>query len=211
MLSCLYCNDLFKYLPHSKNTMSSTHDRSWTDRSLEAVCCLKGGMKQWADGEDDGDAQYEQIYSNRALFGTNSKGTDATPLDLFGTPDKKICVPQKIDPKTFFANERTFLKWLSISVLIGLMSLTLLNFSDSDSDGAELAGLVLLPVSIAYMLYSLFVFRSRAHKIYMREPMRYDDTRGPTILVIILATAMALATILSLQKHYGRSVASKLN
>eukprot|EP00744_Colponema_vietnamica_P000829 GILI01001439.1.p1 GENE.GILI01001439.1~~GILI01001439.1.p1 ORF type:complete len:179 (+),score=47.39 GILI01001439.1:82-618(+) len=170
----------------------------WTDSALEAVCCVSN-KKRWADGEDDGDAQYEQI---------NPKSTDTL---LFGAADKKICVPQKIDPKTFFANERTFLKWLSISVLIGAMALTLLNFSDSDSDGAQLAGLVLLPVSISYMLYSLMVFRNRANKIYLREPMRYDDTRGPTILVIILAVAVLLATTFSLQKHYGRSVAAKLN
>jgi uncharacterized membrane protein YidH (DUF202 family) len=124
---------------------------------------------------------------------------------MFGlASDKRICVPQKIDPKTFFANERTFLKWLSIAVMIGLMSLTLLNFSDTSSDGAELAGLVLLPVSIIFMVYSLFIFRSRANKIYMREPMRYDDTKGPTMLVIVLAISMSLATVFSLQRHYAR-------
>ena len=170
----------------------------WADSALEAVCCVSD-KKRWAEGEDDGDAQYEQI---------NTRANDTL---LFGAADKKICVPQKIDPKTFFANERTFLKWLSISVMIGAMALTLLNFSDSDSDGAQLAGLVLLPVSIAYMLYSLMVFRTRAHKIYTREPMRYDDTRGPTILVVVLAVAVLLATTFSLQKHYGRSVAARLN
>lgn len=182
--------------------MPSNNNSNWADSALEAVCCLNSNKKKrWAEGEDDGDAQYEQI---------NTKGSGGDPLS-FGVADKKICVPQKIDPKTFFANERTFLKWLSISVMIGAMALTLLNFSDSDSDGAQLAGLVLLPVSIAYMLYSLSVFRARAHKIYTREPMRYDDTRGPTILVVVLAVAVLLATTFSLQKHYGRSVAARLN
>eukprot|EP00758_Cryptobia_borreli_P019122 Tbor_TRINITY_DN795_c0_g1::TRINITY_DN795_c0_g1_i1::g.3373::m.3373 len=171
------------------------------DKILAKVCCI-GDEKSWAEANDDGDSQYEQIHSV-------SNGSRAA-YDFIGSPDKMICVPQKIDPKTFFANERTFLKWLSISVLIGLMSLTLLNFSDVDSDGAELAGLVLLPVSIAYMIYSLLVFRDRANKIYMREPMRYDNTRGPTVLVIILATSLILATTFSLQRHYGRTVASNI-
>jgi uncharacterized membrane protein YidH (DUF202 family) len=113
---------------------------------------------------------------------------------------KRICVPQKVDPKTFFANERTFLKWLNISTMLGMMGITLLNFADVNSDGAELAGLVLLPVAILFMLYALVTFRARAHFIYMREPMRYDDTRGPTLLVVVLTVALLLATAFSLQR-----------
>mmetsp|Transcript_36812 Transcript_36812/g.113591 ORF Transcript_36812/g.113591 Transcript_36812/m.113591 type:complete len:188 (-) Transcript_36812:45-608(-) len=113
---------------------------------------------------------------------------------------KRICVPQKVDPKTFFANERTFLKWLNISTMLGMMGITLLNFADVNSDGAELAGLVLLPVAVLFMLYALMTFRARAHFIYMREPMRYDDTRGPTLLVVVLTVALLLATVFSLQR-----------
>lgn len=162
------------------------------NNGLSYLCCVGGVEKTWAEGEDDGDAKYQSIQSP-------SNGGGA-----MGAADKRICVPQKIDPKTFFANERTFLKWLSISVMIGLMSLTLLSFSDTTTDGAELAGLVLLPVSIIFMVYALFIFRGRASKIYMREPMRYDDTRGPTMLVVVLGVAMVLATIFSLQRHYAR-------
>jgi hypothetical protein len=32
-----------------------------------------------------------------------------------------------VEPKTFFANERTFLSWLSIAILLMLVSLSLLN------------------------------------------------------------------------------------
>ena len=36
-------------------------------------------------------------------------------------------VPVKVEPKTFFANERTMLQWLSMSILILFMSLALLS------------------------------------------------------------------------------------
>lgn len=177
-------------------------DFSGINKGLAYLCCVGSTEKSWADGEDDGDAKYMSVQSpsNRDENGGGMFGLSAN--------DKRICVPQKIDPKTFFANERTFLKWLSISVMIGLMSLTLLNFSDATTDGAELAGLVLLPVSLVFMIYALFIFRSRASKIYMREPMRYDDTRGPTLLVVVLAVAITLATVFSLQRHYARVAAS---
>eukprot|EP00759_Apiculatamorpha_spiralis_P013797 PhF_6_TR20526/c4_g3_i2/m.29616 len=114
--------------------------------------------------------------------------------------ERRLCVPQKIDPKTFFANERTFLKWLSISVLIGLMSVTLLNFGTAGNAGAQVAGMILLPVALLFMLYSLAVFRLRVNRIYNREPMRYDDTRGPTVLVVVLICALLLTTVLTVQK-----------
>ena len=165
-------------------------------RGLSFMCCVAESEKAWAEGEDEGDAKYESV------AGSNPNSNNAA--------DKRICVPQKIDPKTFFANERTFLKWLSISVLIGLMSITLLSFSDATTDGAAFAGLSLLPVSILFMVYSLYIFRDRANKIYMREPMRYDDTRGPTMLVVVLGAAMLLATVFSLQHHYARSQAARI-
>lgn len=158
------------------------------ERILQLVCCIKAPSKGWAEGEDDGDARYEPVEPSGTKFA-----------------DKFICVPQKIDPKTFFANERTFLKWLSISVMVGMMSLTLLNFADTNSDGAELAGLVLLPVSVAFMLYALYVFRFRAHCIYMREPMRYDDTKGPTVLVTVLVISLILSTMFTLQKRTSKA------
>lgn len=166
------------------------------NKLLDVIFCVQGSQKPWADGEDDGDEKYEK-------FGGPGGRNLSRSLN-----EKRINVPQKIDPKTFFANERTFLKWLSISVMVGLMSLTLLNFGDSQTGGAELAGLVLLPVSIAFMIYALIIFRDRAHKIYMREPMRYDDTRGPTMLVIVLAAALVLATVFSLQRQYAHTAAS---
>ena len=38
-------------------------------------------------------------------------------------------VPMKVEPKTFFANERTFLHWLHMAVTIGSISAALLGFA----------------------------------------------------------------------------------
>lgn len=158
---------------------------------LRYLFCVGTPVKQWAEGEHDGDdaVDHHLGYASVGNGDVNSK---------------RICVPQKIDPKTFFANERTFLKWLTISVMLGLMSVTLLNFANTNNDGAELAGIIMLPVSISFMIYALVMFRYRARCIYMREPMRYDDTKGPTVLVLVLASAMIIATGLSLQRAYAK-------
>jgi len=38
-------------------------------------------------------------------------------------------IPMKIEPKTFFANERTFLSWMHMAVTIGSIGAALLGFS----------------------------------------------------------------------------------
>jgi Domain of unknown function (DUF202) len=40
-------------------------------------------------------------------------------------------MPMKIEPKTFFANERTFLHWLHMAVTIGSIASALLGFAST--------------------------------------------------------------------------------
>ncbi|CAI7259702.1 CGH_3_collapsed_G0015120.mRNA.1.CDS.1 [Saccharomyces cerevisiae] len=46
------------------------------------------------------------------------------------TPGKKIALPTRVEPKVFFANERTFLSWLNFTVMLGGLGVGLLNFGD---------------------------------------------------------------------------------
>jgi uncharacterized membrane protein YidH (DUF202 family) len=70
-------------------------------------------------------------------------------LKLAGNgPAGKTLIRTRVEPKTFFANERTFLSWLQISVLIMMTGLGLLSGSSmmvAGGAGAAAAGGV--PVS----------------------------------------------------------------
>lgn len=46
------------------------------------------------------------------------------------TASKRIALPVRIEPKVSFANERTFLAWLHFTVVLGGLSVGLLNFGD---------------------------------------------------------------------------------
>jgi uncharacterized membrane protein YidH (DUF202 family) len=46
------------------------------------------------------------------------------------TANKRIALPVRVEPKVSFANERTFLSWLHFSVVLGGLSVGLLNFGD---------------------------------------------------------------------------------
>jgi len=50
----------------------------------------------------------------------------------------------KIEPKTFFANERTFIQWLSAATLLVTLSILLLG---SDLTYARTCGFVVMPVA----------------------------------------------------------------
>ncbi|WOO78653.1 Vacuolar transporter chaperone 1 [Vanrija pseudolonga] len=46
------------------------------------------------------------------------------------TAKKRIALPVRVEPKVFFANERTFLSWLHFAVVLGGLAVGLLNFGD---------------------------------------------------------------------------------
>ena len=60
----------------------------------------------------------------------------------------------KVEPKVFFANERTFLAWLHCAVLLAGASIAIMSFAETDVAG-QLYGVILLPVSIAFMTYAM--------------------------------------------------------
>ena len=60
----------------------------------------------------------------------------------------------KVEPKVFFANERTFLAWLHCSVLLAGASIAVMAFAEADVL-SQLYGVILLPVAIAFLAYSM--------------------------------------------------------
>mmetsp|Transcript_20890 Transcript_20890/g.32227 ORF Transcript_20890/g.32227 Transcript_20890/m.32227 type:complete len:235 (+) Transcript_20890:104-808(+) len=95
--------------------------------------------------------------------------------------------PVKIDPKVFFANERTFLAWLHVSVLLAGASVAIVAFTDSHSSSpGALYGVILLPVSISFIVYAMIQYTRRASMIRRKSPGPYMDVTGPTVLTVIL-------------------------
>lgn len=99
--------------------------------------------------------------------------------------------PVKIEPKVFFSNERTFLAWLHLSIILAGASIAILAFTeDSSSPFAQLYGVVLLPVAIAFIIYSMYQYGRRSRMIRNRHPGPYEDTVGPVVLGIMLMVSI---------------------
>ncbi|KAG0044805.1 hypothetical protein BGZ89_005915, partial [Linnemannia elongata] len=90
----------------------------------------------------------------------------------------------RMEPKVFFANERTFLNWLQFTVLLGTISLTLLNFGD---DMSRISGAVLTVITLLAMLYALGIFHIRLSNILsLKANRQFHDRIGPSVLCVFL-------------------------
>jgi len=106
-----------------------------------------------------------------------------------------------IDPKVFFANERTYLHWLSTSVTVGSIGSALLGFSGiareggvagpSGFDTVRLVGLVLIGLSIVFTAHAMYMFRRRGMLLRKRAGSGYDESMAPVALAVILVIALS--------------------
>jgi len=127
--------------------------------------------------------------TNGGNFFTNLFGREETRRPKraeAGTLIKPRKAPVKVEPKVFFANERTFLAWMHLSVMLAGASIAILAFAEDQNPFSQIYGVILLPVAIAFIVYAMYQYAHRAHMIRNRMPGPYDDTTGPTVLGVML-------------------------
>jgi uncharacterized membrane protein YidH (DUF202 family) len=105
-----------------------------------------------------------------------------------------------IDPKVYFANERTFLKWLHTSVTIGSIASALLGISSLNStttgfDPLRVVGLTLLAISIVFCAHSLYQFHFRMSLLNKRSMDGIDNSSAPLALSVVLVVALTAVYI----------------
>jgi hypothetical protein len=96
--------------------------------------------------------RYISVFFKR-LFGTKNKDS---LKELEAQPYKKQV---KVEPKTFFANERTFLSWLQFCALLLTVSLNLVNFGDAIS---RIVGGIFMGLAAIIAIYALYKFERHA-------------------------------------------------
>jgi len=112
------------------------------------------------------------------------------PTTRFKAPKgKRIHVPVRVEPKVYFAAERTFLAWLEFSIILGSIAATLLNFGDHVSVVSAVGFTV---VACAALAYSLVLYLWRVDMIRKRRAGRYHDWFGPSALCVGLLGAVGV-------------------
>lgn len=132
---------------------------------------------------------------SRGGMGTvNPRGQPIIPTKRFkAPPGKKIHVPVRVEPKVYFATERTFLSWLEFSIILGSIAATLVNFGDNISLASAWGFTI---VAVAALLYSVIIYALRVNMIRERRAQvggRYYDKWGTSLLCVGLLTATAVS------------------
>jgi uncharacterized membrane protein YidH (DUF202 family) len=76
----------------------------------------------------------------------------------------QLDVSVKIDPKLYFANERTLINWTQAAMFVLTGALLILNFEPAESGWSQVrvVGLVVGLIPLAFLLYALFAYVHRS-------------------------------------------------
>lgn len=132
--------------------------------------------------------QFLYYFNDDRTF-TVKEGTDFDLNKTFASKipkGKKISIPIRIEPKVYFATERTFLSWLSIGIMLGFTAMTLLNYG---SRSALTASIGFFITAIFTILYSTYTYVWRVLMIREKRIVQYGDKFGPNMICFFIFSA----------------------
>ncbi|EDO17388.1 hypothetical protein Kpol_1060p44 [Vanderwaltozyma polyspora DSM 70294] len=102
-------------------------------------------------------------------------------------PGKTICVPVRVEPKVYFATERTFLSWLSIAILLGGVSTSLLTYGTPTTMIASIGFFI---TALAVIAHTTYVYTTRVVNIRLKRAIDYEDKIGPPMICVFLTLSI---------------------
>jgi len=124
-------------------------------------------------------------------------------------------LPQRLEPKTFLASERTFMSWMHMAITLASIAAALLAFAATSHKTkdrmhqlsrnlVEFIALLLLPLAVFIVAYALMVFLWRNSQIAMKQASYIDDRRGPLVLATLVVSALGAIFIVSAVDLYDQ-------
>jgi len=98
----------------------------------------------------------------------------------------------RVEPKVWLANQRTFIKWQHISVLLASLSLGLYNAAGADNEVARVLAFVYTVIALFTGAWGWWTFLQRSRMIEQRSGKDFDYVVGPIIICIGLCVALCL-------------------
>ena len=100
--------------------------------------------------------------------------------------------PVRVEPKVWLANQRTFVKWCHVSILLSSLSLGLFNAAGPTNTVARVLAVIYTLVAIFAGAWGWWVFHMRSHMIQQRSGKDFDYVLGPVIVCVGLVVALCL-------------------
>lgn len=100
--------------------------------------------------------------------------------------------PVRVESKVWLANQRTFIKWLHISILLSSLSLGLYNAAGKHNDVARALSIVYTAFALFSAGWGWYMYEKRAMLIRQRSGKDLDNIFGPLVVCLGLAVALVL-------------------
>lgn len=104
---------------------------------------------------------------------------DIPQIRIIPPKPKKVVGVLKVEAKVFFANERTFLKWMNFAVLLGTLGVGLFNAGDNIG---RFAGILLAITALVTIVYSIWLYERRLTMLRNKDPGPYGK-KAPFFLL----------------------------
>lgn len=99
--------------------------------------------------------------------------------------------PLQVEPKVWLANERTFLKWQHICILLGALAVSLYTAA-GENKLAEYMGIAYIIIAAFAGLWGYYIHFVRRRMIIARSGKDFDNFVGPLVVSFALLVALLL-------------------
>ena len=90
--------------------------------------------------------------------------------------------PVRVEPKTFFANERTFLTWFNCAIFVSSIGIAV---ASQGAGNGRIEGGLLILIGFLITLYASFTYAQRTFSLLNKKAAGYADRYGPLVLAAV--------------------------
>jgi uncharacterized membrane protein YidH (DUF202 family) len=119
--------------------------------------------------------------------------------------------PVRVEAKVWLANQRTFIKWQHVSVLLASLSLGLYNAAGEGNNIARALAVVYTSIAVFALGWGYTMYWYRSKLIRERSGKDFDALTGPLVVAVGLAVALCLNFGFKVRFTVSQSCKAKTN